>query len=118
METQSPILARVHDLLLWLLPHTARWPKHLRHSLTLTAEGEAIDLLLSLVRANVARGERRAANLQAANEHLEGLRALLRLSHDLGVLSSGELRHAATIHLEVGRLLGGWTKKTKGSISP
>lgn len=61
---------------------------------------------------------RRSANLQAADERLEGLRALLRLSHDLGVLSSGELRHVATIHSEVGRLLGGWMKKTKGSIPP
>ena len=118
METQSPILARAHDLLLWLLPHTARWPKHLRHSLTLRVEAEAIDLLLCLIRANVARGERRVAILEVADERLEGLRALLRLSHDLGVFSSGELRHVATILSAVGRLLGGWMKKTKGSIPP
>ena len=51
--------------------------------------------------------------LAEVDKSLIRLRAYLRLSRDLKLLSSGQYEHASRMAAEVGRLLGGWIKSKK-----
>ncbi len=43
---------------------------------------------------------------------LNKLRLYLRLAHQWGWLNDGQYRHVSAMVAEIGRLLGGWMKKT------
>lgn len=114
----SPVLVKTFDLLLWLLPQTAKFPKTLRHTLTNRVESSALDLQTALLRANRLRGERRVAALDDADAHLDALRMLLRLSTSLDCLSGGQYEFMAAKTTEIGRLIGGWRKATGAPPAP
>jgi hypothetical protein len=52
----------------------------------------------------------RTGTLTAINDGLNRLRVLVRLSHELRLLSDGQYEEAARRMDEAGRILGGWTK--------
>ena len=111
----SPVLVKAHDLLLWLLPATAKFPKTLRHTLTNRIECAALDLEAALLRANRLRGERRLAALDDADALLDALRMFLRLATELQCLTGRQYEFAAGKTTEIGRLIGGWRKATSGA---
>ena len=77
----------------WLLDRTARFPKHLRHTLTNRLESLAIGILEDVTSA--AYRKNRGPTLRKANDRLNRLRVLLRLAHELQVLSHGPYEEAA-----------------------
>ena len=64
--------------------------------------------------ANARKGPERLAHLQAADASLNKLRLYLRLSRHWDWLSSGQYEHVSRMVAEIGKLLGGWLKQTKG----
>lgn len=104
----SPIFARCHDLTIWVLQATVRYPRHYRAALGKATQEAVLRLQRELVAA-ARRHEKRQA-LQSADEALHELRLLLRQSHELNLLTSGQHEHVARMLDEVGRLLGGWRK--------
>ena len=106
---ESPIFARTHDLLLWLLQTTRKFPRDQRFTLTQRLHGQAFTLQDALVAAGVD-GQEARRHLQDADIALIGLRKSLLLCHDLTLLSAGQYRHASEMTAEIGRLLGGWQK--------
>lgn len=104
----SPIFARCHDLTLWVLQATVRYPRHYRAALGKATQETALRLQRELVAAARRREKRQA--LQAADEALHELRLLLRQGRDLSLLTAGQHEHVARMLDEVGRLLGGWRK--------
>ena len=107
---RTPIFVRTYDFVLWLLPHTAKFPKAMRHSFTNRLEGAALDFQGAIARASRARGERRLAALDDADGILDSLRFLVRMSHGFGWLTTRQYEHAAIRMAEIGRLLGGWRR--------
>ncbi|MGE0756849.1 MAG: diversity-generating retroelement protein Avd [Pirellulaceae bacterium] len=107
----TPLFVKTHDFTVWLLRHTQRFPKHLRHSYTLRLENACFDFEERILLANSARAEVRAEYLQQADGRLLVLRSLLRYSVDLELLGSRQLEHAAQCIDELGRLLGAWMRK-------
>ncbi len=110
---RTPIFVRTYDFVLWLLPHTARWPKHLRQSLTARLEGAVLDFQGVILRANRLRGEARMRALDEADGLLDAVRVLVRLATDLGCLSARQYEFTAERTVEIGRLLGAWRKATE-----
>lgn len=97
------------DTTKWLMGLTERFPKRLRHSLT-----DRIDLLALGTLENVTSAAYRKdprPDLGDANDKLNRLRVLLRLAHEMTVLSHDQYREAAERLAEAGRLLGGWLRK-------
>jgi len=66
----------------------------------------------AIFEANARSGAQRLEHLHAADAHLNKLRLYLRLSRQWDWLSSGQYEHASRMVAGVGRLLGGWIKKT------
>lgn len=114
-RSPSPTGARLFevwlDLTAWLMQRTARFPKRLRHTLTDRIDQLAIQILEELTVATWTKHPVRS--LRAADQRLTRLRVLLRLSHELRLLSDAQLGEATARLSEAGRMLGGWLGSLK-----
>lgn len=107
---ETPVFVRTYDFIRWLLPHSAKFPRVRRHTLTNRLELSVLDLQGALVAANRRRGERRGRALEDADGHLDAVRFLVRLAADFGYLSGRQQAFAAERLAEIGRLIGGWRR--------
>ncbi|MDY0001255.1 MAG: four helix bundle protein [Polyangia bacterium] len=98
------------DTTKWLLERTARFPKRLRASLTERVESLAIGILEDVTRAAYQGRGRKARTLEQADDRLSRLRVLIRLGHELEVLSHGQYEEAAVRLDGAGRMLGAWLR--------
>jgi hypothetical protein len=108
----TPLFVKTHDFLLWLIRHTQRFPKNLRHSYTNKLESMALTFQEAILMANAVRGAARSDWLARADGRLVCLRALLRLAFALELLGGNQVKYAAERVEELGRLLGAWRKGT------
>ena len=106
---QYPRLIKAEDLAVWLLGHTAKFPRVHRSGLSARIDGCAVDLLAHLARA-AGSARRRTQWLAAASEELDALRILVRLAMRLTFLSRRQYAYFAEQTDELGRMLGGWMK--------
>jgi len=106
---QSPIFAKTHDLLMWLLQHTAKFPKSERFRMAKRVEDSAFRFYDLIARATKSGDKRRSVLLEADLE-LDRLRLNVRLCVELKLLNVEQYEHAASRLVEIGRLLGGWIK--------
>lgn len=113
-EQEMPIFTRTFDMLAWLLPATNHFPRSHRHSFTQRLLDAAFDFSEALQEANLRFGNARVERLTRADEALDKLRYYLRLAARLGWLKPGQYQHVAAMVAEIGRLLGGWHKVSKG----
>jgi four helix bundle protein len=108
----SPIFVKVYDLIVWLVPHTLKFPREHRFMLAARIQTCAYDLqraLLHAVKAPTVAAQAEA--LRQADIELSELRLHLRLANDIHLIERRTYEHAARLTDEVGRLLGGWQKK-------
>ena len=108
------IFTRTYDLLQWLLPRCERFPKAQRFVVTKRLEDAALDFQEMLFLANAHSGRTRLNHLQTADAHLNKLRLYLRLAQQWQWLSAGQYEHVSKLVTEIGKLLGGWLRQTKG----
>lgn len=66
----TPLFVKTHDFIVWLIRHTQRFAKNLRHSFTNRLENLAFDFEQSLLAANVVRGAERQRWLEIADGQL------------------------------------------------
>ncbi len=112
MSDEMVILTRTFDLLTWLLPHCERFPKAQRYLVVQRLGDAALDFQEALFHANAHRGERRLGYLRDADAHLTTLRLYLRLAFQWRWIDSGQYEHVSKMIEEIGRLLGGWMKRS------
>jgi four helix bundle protein len=108
------IFARTFDLLTWLIPRTEKFPRMQRFVVTRRLLNAALDFQEAIYDANARGGGERLKHLQAADAHLSKLRLYLRLAAQWEWLTNGQYEHVSRMIAEIGRLLGGWIKTTKG----
>ena len=111
--SESPIFVKTYDLIQWLLPKTTKFSREYRFSLALPMQEHAFALQRHLVEATKAHQKRdRLHHLNKADVELTLLRSKIRLSRDLKLLKMNGYEHASRLIDEVGRLLGGWMKRS------
>ena len=108
---QSPIFVKTHDLLLWLLPQTAKFPREQRFALTQAVQQTAMRLHEKLIEAGMAQGTERIARLRGADIELVKLKSYLRLCEEMKLVTTRQYEHVARLAMEVGKLLGAWLTK-------
>jgi four helix bundle protein len=113
-QQEMPIFTRTFDFLTWLLPATNSFPRAQRNSATKRLLDAAFDLRERLEEANLRKSQERLERLLRADEALSCVRLYLRLAQRWKWLSDGQYEHVAAMVVEIGRLLGGWQKTTKG----
>lgn len=112
MTQQSPIFVKTESFMLWLLDHTARFPRHERFRLARRIDDAMFAFHECLIRA-ASRPETARADLAQADVELIKLRAYLRLALERKYTSPTQFGYAAQQTAELGRLLGGWLKTLK-----
>jgi len=112
---QSPIFVRTYDLLLWLVPRTTQFPREQRFVLGKAVQETALRFQEALIEAALGSRQGQQQALARADVDLAKLRFYLRLCQDLQLITLRQYHHAAQMVTEVGRLLGGWRKKTVGT---
>jgi len=111
-QAELPIFSKTYDFLAWLVPLTNHFPRLHRHTVTRRLLDAALDFQECLLEANSLRGHHRLVQLNAADAHLSKIRLYLRLAHQWQWINPGQYEHASRLIAELGRLLGGWQKKT------
>ncbi|MGD2178678.1 MAG: diversity-generating retroelement protein Avd [Anaerolineae bacterium] len=114
MAEEMVIFTRAFDFLHWLIPRTMGFPRSQRFIVTKRLHDAALDFYERITEANGCRGRDRLARLREADVALDKVRHYLRLAHRWTWLSPGQYQHASKMVAELGRLLGGWIKKTAG----
>lgn len=110
---ESPIFARTHDLILWLLQRAESFPRSQRFVLTKRLQDTVLDFQERILQAALDGDKNQRRHLAEADIELGKLRFYLRLCHELAWLSGGQYAHVSRMVAEVGRLLGGWSKKAE-----
>ena len=107
---ESPIFTRTHDLLIWLLKTTRKFPREYRFTFAERVTSQAFAFQDAITRAvmDVPHEEEHLLN---ADITLNGLRKTLLLCLDLELLNPKQYRYASKKTAEVGRLLGGWKRR-------
>ncbi len=109
MSEQFKVIQRSYDFAKWLLEHTQKFPKSLRFSLAVRIENHILRFLELVVVAN--RRRQKLPLLESASAELEPLRILVRLAHEMRVLTTNSYEYASKEMDEIGKLLGGWIRQ-------
>lgn len=109
---QSPIFSKTYDLLAWLIPATTKFPREHRFGLARHVQEAALQFQEQLIEAAVGSRPKQKDALLEADVSLTKLRFYLRLCQDLQLMTPRQYQHVSGMVVEVGRLLGGWQKKT------
>ena len=102
---------RARELLAWLLPHLATWPREQRHTVSRHAAELTMQLHDALVAARHLPPAPRALALRDADILLDQLRQYLNLAWQWHWLSNGQFEHVSRLTAELGRLIGGWRRR-------
>jgi four helix bundle protein len=109
------IFTRTYDFLSWLIPHTINFPRSQRFVVTKRLQDAALDFQEEIIEANRLRGRARLELLRRADASLDKVRLYLRLAVRWGWLNEGQYHHVSRMVKEIGDLLGGWIKQTRGT---
>ena len=110
MANQSPIFSKTEAFMVWLLDHTGKFNKNERFRLAKRIDDAMFDFHACITAAVYGNNTREA--LRRADLHLNLLRSYLRISLELKYTKPSQFKHASEKIAELGRLLGGWSKKT------
>ena len=103
------IYQKTYDFLLWLYPVVNKFPKNQRFVLGQRIENKTLDLLRSMIVANMEQDK--FIVLSRAMVELDELRILFRLSKDLHFVNIKQYGIFAEKTNEIGKLLAGWISK-------
>ena len=103
------IYQKLYDLIMYAFPIVNRFPRNQRFVLAQQIENALLDAAQLIVKANLLRDKR--AVLLELDIQLDMVALLVRIAHDLNLLSH---RHYGQMSMridELGRLLGGWRQR-------
>jgi hypothetical protein len=111
---------RARELLAWLVPHTASWPREHRHGVTQHVVKLTLAVHDALIAARHGNPAQRGASLREADIRLDQLRQYLQLAWQWKWMSDGQYQHASRLTAELGRLVGGWQRRAgeRGAREP
>jgi hypothetical protein len=116
MAEQDNILTKLHDLLLYVVPVLAKFPRDHKFTLGDRVLLRLLDVQECCVMAYYGRDK--AGPLTEANLHLEMARHQVRLAHDLKLVSHHQYEVLAGKMEECGRMVGGWLKSAVSRRKP
>lgn len=109
---EIPILKKAVDLYKTYYLYLELFPKKDKHALGATCEKYLIQTIELLLEASYQPKEFKKASLLNANNKFETLKILIRLLRELNILEQKKYIILQSIIQEIGRMLGGWLKKS------
>jgi len=108
MADKENVITKTYDLLLYMIPQLAKFPRDQKFLLADRIENRMLDFLEAMIEAYYSK--KKLDILEKSNLKLESLRYLIRLSFDLHFINSRRYAYVTGHVDEIGRMLGGWKK--------
>jgi hypothetical protein len=108
MKRITPVVERHYQLILWMLPKIAKFPKDQRFLLADRIEKILLDVLQLLIEAVYSKEKKDI--LTRVNLKLDFLRLMMRVAKDMKYVSLKGYDFFCQSLIEVGRMVGGWKK--------
>ena len=103
-----PIYKGTYDLLLRIMIATKDFPREYKYTLGQKLKDEVLDLILYIYRANST--EERQPYIAAILERIQVVEVMLRLSHDMRLLTRGHYAGLSEMTDSLARQAQGWYK--------
>ena len=108
MQKITPVVEKHYQLILWMLPKIANFPKDQRFLLADRIERVLLDILEMLIEAVYSKNKREI--LIKVNLKLDVLRFMMRIAKDMKYVNIKAYDFFCQSSIEVGRMVGGWLK--------
>jgi hypothetical protein len=108
VKTITPVVEKHYQLILWMLPKIANFPKDQRFLLADRIEVILLDILELLIKAVYSKNKREI--LIKVNLKLDLLRFMMRIAKDMKYVNLKSYDFFSQSTIEVGRMVGGWLK--------
>lgn len=112
MGNEFLIFSKWVDFLKWLLNTTEKFPKKIRFTITGRIDNLALDILEYIITCRYYP-EMRQTGLKKINLSIEKLRVLLRICHEMKIISNRQYHYAFLQINESGKMIWGWLKEGK-----
>lgn len=109
MSGQSPIFIKTEAFMIWLYDHTSKFPRHERFRLARNIEDAMMMFHEQLLRAT--QSDTPKIHLKEAQIQLNKARFYLQMALELKYTTPNQFYYASEHTIEIGNLLGGWSKK-------
>lgn len=108
MKKITPVVEKHYQLILWMLPKIANFPKDQRFLLADRIERILLDILEMLIEAVYSKNKREI--LIKVNLKLDVLRFMMRIAKDMKYVNIKAYDFFCQSAIEVGKMVGGWLK--------
>ena len=105
-----PIYKQTYDLLLRTMTATKDFPREYKYTLGQKMKDELIDLVILIYRANSAADKE--THIQSIVERVQAIQLIMRLSHDMRILSRRHYAALSEMTDSVARQAQGWLKSS------
>lgn len=113
--SELTVVTKMYNFTLWLIERIEKFPRSHRFTIGDRLETNALETLETLVEAGYSRDK--GALLRKANQRIERMRLLLRLSKDLRLVSISQYEFSIKALFEIGSETGGWLKSLTSAAS-
>ena len=110
-----PIYKQTYDILIRAMTATKEFPREYKHTLGQKIKDELMDLVIHIYRANSAVNK--TQHIESILERIQSICLLLRLSHDMKILSRRNYAALAQMTDALGKQAQGWLKSSEGGKS-
>lgn len=108
MKKLTPVVEKHYQLILWMLPKIANFPKDQRFLLADRIERILLDILEMLIEAVYSKQKRDI--LIKVNLKLDSLRFMMRIAKDMKYVNINAYDFFCRSTIEIGKMVGGWLK--------
>ena len=109
MAGDLSVITKIYDLIIWSIPHIAKFPRSHRFILGEIIESNLYSILEDIIEAKYTK--EKLPILQKTNIKLEKLRYQMRIAKDLKILPLNSYEFAAKSIVNIGNEIGGWIKQ-------
>lgn len=110
------VFHKTYEFIKWLHALLNNFPKSEKYTLAQKIENASLSVLEGVIKSN--HDFDKAASIEATIVELDKLRVFFRLAKDLRFISFAQYEEGAKLIDEIGRLLGGWKKKSSFRPQP
>jgi hypothetical protein len=108
------IIHKTYQFYLRLYNTIGAIPKKDRFTIGAKCENNALNILEMLYEANSKYGQNRLIVLQSIDTKLKILQTLVKALFDIKAIDDKKFLRLSELLIEIGKMLGGWIKTTKG----
>jgi len=108
LYNELPVFKTSYDLLIYVFQVTKTFPKEYKYTLGEKMKTELLHLIVAIYHAN--KSTDKVLLLDQVQTHIETIRIVLRITHDLKLVSTKQFAHVSLLIESVSKQIAGWKR--------